>query len=168
MSLTATPAQTRFAGDLLVKRVITPEIHEQAICAFASHSRREMSLLIDRLKALPFAVALPVAPAAADRPAVTVGMYRLADDRIVKIQPSRESGNLYGKVLAQRSDRGGAWGFVYEAGLYHRVVREGERLTLAEAVAFGRFTGTCCVCGIELTDPKSVEAGVGPICAKRL
>jgi hypothetical protein len=24
------------------------------------------------------------------------------------------------------------------------------------------------VCGAELTDPKSVEAGIGPVCAKRV
>lgn len=29
----------------------------------------------------------------------------------------------------------------------------------------GRETGQCCCCGRELTDPKSIEAGIGPICA---
>lgn len=36
---------------------------------------------------------------------------------------------------------------------------------LAEAVAYGRQTGSCCCCGRELTDPASIEAGIGPICA---
>lgn len=29
----------------------------------------------------------------------------------------------------------------------------------------GRETGTCCCCGRELTDPESIAAGIGPICA---
>ena len=30
---------------------------------------------------------------------------------------------------------------------------------------YGKFTGTCCLCGAELTDPNSIAAGIGPICA---
>ena len=30
---------------------------------------------------------------------------------------------------------------------------------------YGRETGVCCCCGRELTDPESVAAGIGPICA---
>lgn len=36
---------------------------------------------------------------------------------------------------------------------------------LAQAVAYGRETGACACCGRELTDKKSVEMGIGPICA---
>lgn len=35
---------------------------------------------------------------------------------------------------------------------------------LAAAVAYGKETGRCCCCGRELTDPVSVEKGIGPIC----
>ena len=35
---------------------------------------------------------------------------------------------------------------------------------LAAAVAYGKQTGRCCCCGRELTDPVSVERGIGPIC----
>jgi len=38
---------------------------------------------------------------------------------------------------------------------------------LKAAVEFGRKTGICCCCGRELTDPSSVEAGIGPICATK-
>lgn len=37
----------------------------------------------------------------------------------------------------------------------------------AVAIKYGRITGTCCVCGIELTDPVSVKNGIGPICAEK-
>jgi hypothetical protein len=35
------------------------------------------------------------------------------------------------------------------------------------AVSYGRLTGACGCCGRELTDPKSVEMGIGPICAEK-
>lgn len=38
---------------------------------------------------------------------------------------------------------------------------------LKEAVLYGKQTGSCCCCGRELTDPQSVEMGIGPICATK-
>lgn len=35
-------------------------------------------------------------------------------------------------------------------------------------VAYGRRTGVCGMCGRKLTDPASIEEGIGPICARRL
>jgi hypothetical protein len=35
------------------------------------------------------------------------------------------------------------------------------------AKAYGIKTGTCSCCGRTLTDPKSISAGIGPICADR-
>lgn len=35
------------------------------------------------------------------------------------------------------------------------------------AVAYGKRTGRCGICGRELTDPASIAAGIGPICAQR-
>jgi hypothetical protein len=37
----------------------------------------------------------------------------------------------------------------------------------AAAKAHGKETGSCSCCGRELTDPASIEAGIGPICAGR-
>lgn len=36
-----------------------------------------------------------------------------------------------------------------------------------EAKAYGKATGICCCCGKELTDPNSIAAGIGPICATK-
>lgn len=36
------------------------------------------------------------------------------------------------------------------------------------AIAYGKQFGICCVCNRTLTDPTSVEAGIGPICADRM
>lgn len=50
-------------------------------------------------------------------------------------------------------------------GLVARVV-EAMNDPLALAVAYGRRTGNCSCCGRKLTDPVSVERGIGPICAE--
>lgn len=42
-----------------------------------------------------------------------------------------------------------------------------EANPLAEAQRLGKLTGRCCSCGRELTDPASIEAGIGPICAAK-
>jgi hypothetical protein len=39
---------------------------------------------------------------------------------------------------------------------------------LAAAVAYGRRTGTCAICGRELTNHESIERGIGPICADKM
>ena len=36
-----------------------------------------------------------------------------------------------------------------------------------EAVRYGKRTGRCSCCGAELSNPKSIAAGIGPICATK-
>lgn len=36
-----------------------------------------------------------------------------------------------------------------------------------EARAYGMRTGRCSICGLQLTDPASIDAGIGPICAEK-
>lgn len=36
-----------------------------------------------------------------------------------------------------------------------------------EAIAYGQRTGQCCICGRELTNHASIDAGIGPICAEK-
>ena len=42
----------------------------------------------------------------------------------------------------------------------------GEKLTLDEIKELGRVTGRCMICSKELTDPTSIEIGIGPWCLK--
>jgi hypothetical protein len=101
----------------------------------------------------------PATKGTKDAPATVVdgpGMYATADDRIVKVQAS-QAGRLYGKVLNGQS-------FDYSPGAMRDIVR---KLTLEEAAAYGRATGICCCCGRTLTNPESIAAGIGPICAGR-
>jgi hypothetical protein len=36
-----------------------------------------------------------------------------------------------------------------------------------EAIKYGKRTGSCSCCGAELTNPKSIALGIGPICASK-
>jgi len=89
------------------------------------------------------------------------GVYR-DDSGVYRVVKSRQSGNLYAKKLNLKTG-----GFDYASGAIYRL-RETHRLTLEQAKAIGQETGICIVCGAFLTDPKSVERGIGPVCAKRV
>lgn len=93
------------------------------------------------------------------------GMYRMDGD-IYRVQRSRESGNLYAKVMILPAFPGDKPGFEYAKGAIRRLTAE-HRMSLEDAKAWGVETGICCVCGAFLTDPESVEAGIGPVCGKR-
>lgn len=89
-----------------------------------------------------------------------VGMYRMPNGDIYRVHPSKMSSRLYAKKLNALEG-----GFEYEAGAIYRLKPE-HKMSLEQAKAFGMETGMCCVCGIFLTDPKSVADGIGPVCAK--
>lgn len=99
--------------------------------------------------------------AATNDPVSAPGMYR-KDGKIYRVQKSRQSGYLYAKLLNPKNQC-----FEYASGAM-RELCESDRMTLEEAKAFGVETGVCCVCAALLTDPKSIAAGIGPICAKRV
>lgn len=47
------------------------------------------------------------------------------------------------------------------------MIAEFEADPLAAAIKYGKLSGRCCSCGRDLTDPASIEAGIGPICAAK-
>lgn len=69
-----------------------------------------------------------------------------------------------GSYMVYGSDNGFRWD--YERGLISKCA-DARALTLEEAAEFGRLYGACMVCGRTLTDPESIERGIGPICAGR-
>jgi hypothetical protein len=105
---------------------------------------------------------------------VDVGMYRDAAGRIYKVQRSKTTEKLYAKELTPiggerltDDDSVVQFEFVYAPGAM-RTLTSADRLSIADAKAFGIRYGVCCVCGRTLSDAKSVAAGIGPICARRL
>lgn len=119
-------------------------------------TRSEASALINTLKALPRRSTTPT-----HTPDVTEGMYVVPGVGIVKVQKSRESGRLYGKVLSEDDNT-----FSFAPGVL-RKVRPEHKMTLEAAQAYGKLYGTCCVCGRTLTDETSISNGIGPVCASK-
>lgn len=104
-------------------------------------------------------------PRSASDPVTETGIYR-NDKGVYRVAKSRQSGNLYALRFVPdaptRSER-----FVYEKGAVFALTAS-DRLTLAQAVELGAQHGLCVVCGAELTDPTSIERGIGPVCAKKV
>lgn len=96
-------------------------------------------------------------------PVTEAGMYQRGGPNgpIIKVQKSRDSDRLYGKLLTV--DAPNAAHFVYKAGLLRDLAAE-DKMTLEAARAFGQLYGVCCKCGATLTDETSIERGIGPFC----
>jgi hypothetical protein len=79
-----------------------------------------------------------------------------ADVCVGKIENERAS------VFARKADAAGTTQFKVLD-----LLAEFEEDPLAAAKKYGKLSGRCCSCGRDLTDPASIEAGIGPICAQR-
>lgn len=152
-------------------------------------TKRRASWLIDQLKQFDWKPrnqeALP-GTEAVEKVTLEDGMYML-DREVFKVQHAiHGSGNQYAKRLelsepdcadcvngdtencVEVFGHPCAWGasFVYAPGVI-RKLRPEHRMSLEEAKAFGAVYGTCAACGRTLTNEASIEAGIGPVCAKR-
>lgn len=163
----ATDGQLSYLADLARDR-------EYAGTIPAGLSFDAASKLIDELKLLPWRDRAPVARVAAPVADVEPGMY-LRDGVIYRAQRSRTSGRVYAKVGHIESDAvrdpSGAIvtpavvRFEFEPGAVALLTPE-HRMTFDQAREFGAVHGVC-VYGHPLTDPLSVAAGIGPVCARK-
>lgn len=87
------------------------------------------------------------------------GFYALSEDEIYMVVRSK-AGRLYAKI----HNGDGRWD--YSAGSITKLEPK-MRMDLDAAKNYGKETGQCLVCGRTLTNPDSIEAGIGPICASR-
>lgn len=93
---------------------------------------------------------------------LTPGVYETnGNTYVVKYNKART--NLYAKQLINRGGDRYTWEYVSGA-IY--AVKKADLVTLARGQELSRLIGACCVCNRTLTDPKSVNAGIGPVCAK--
>lgn len=153
----ATEKQVAFAMRLIAERIQDPEGEAQLAMQerLVAATKAEASAIIDGLLSMP-------KPYKAQENAPTEqGIYRTEDGTVYKVQQARSSGNFYAKRLNVETQK-----FEYEAGAIRKVTAA-DRLTLEQAKEFGHQFGVCINCAATLTDPKSVEAGIGPVCAKR-
>jgi hypothetical protein len=152
MSKPASDKQVAFLTTLVSERVY------EGASEFATLTSAEASALIGQLLNAP----RKSSTSTSYERITEEGVYQNAEGDIFRVQRSRESGNLYAKRLDIFEG-----GFVYEAGLL-RNITPSDRLNVEQAKALGVQYGFCVVCGILLTDPKSVEQGIGPVCIKRV
>lgn len=122
----------------------------------------EASQGIDHLFACP---KLPAGKGFAPDVELEAGMYR-TDGVIYKVYRAvHGSGRMCAKELVV--DGEGSAHFEYR-GLATRFTKAADRMTLEQAKEFGAIYGVCCQCGATLTDERSIEAGIGPVCAGKI
>jgi hypothetical protein len=102
-----------------------------------------------------------------------VPAYRAAGLVLTRAKP--ESANP-GCIYVKREIGGAYLGKITAEGEFRQVkecealdvenLREIEAAPGDAAVKWGRLTGRCSCCGLPLSDPKSIERGIGPICAE--
>lgn len=94
------------------------------------------------------------------------------------LAPAGENSRNHGAIYVTEGARGGTYLGKVLAGRFLPVrectddikarVLEAMADPLASAVAYGKKFGRCAVCARELSDPESIERGIGPICAGRM
>jgi hypothetical protein len=104
---------------------------------------------------------------------VTEGMYRTPDGGIYKVQVAvHGSGRLYAKKLVAMDEpkvmKKGTktHEFAYESGALRKLT-PAMKMTMEEMKEWGKLYGTCCKCGLMLTDETSIAEGIGPVCGGR-
>ena len=75
------------------------------------------------------------------------------------------SGKPYAKRLVVTEDKTGHW--MMSPGTVFHLSPE-DKLTAEKAKELGHLYGVCMICGRTLTNEDSIEAGIGPVCAKRM
>ena len=122
--------------------------------------KQTASRLIDEAKQLPPETAPHRSdPSALPLVDIASGSYWTNAGEVARVRPS-QAGRLYAEQLSEETGR-----FEYVRGLIFRLR---ARMTLEEARAWGARHGRCCVCAALLTDPKSITAGIGPVCGKKV
>lgn len=149
----ATEAQLRYVRILIEER--NAPRPEAILAEVAAADTRRASQIIDVLKGLPYKRQNLRRPAQGE---IEPGLYTLGDT-IYEVRKSQR-GRSYALEVREDGRR------EYAPGKVHMIKPE-NRLTLEEAKAYGRRTGYCCMCGKLLTNPESVDAGIGPICATK-
>ncbi|HEY6020994.1 MAG TPA: DUF6011 domain-containing protein [Candidatus Paceibacterota bacterium] len=162
-----TPKQRDFIATLVRDRDVDIDYDIDGLTA------KQASALIDMLKKAPYRAAKNpgqrYAGNSAVKPssnlhAVDAGIY-VVDDTVYKVQVSKSTGRPYALRLVINAY--GSADFVFESGLI-KLIRPEHRISIEDAAEFGVRFGVCCQCGRTLTNPESIERGIGPICLGKL
>lgn len=176
----ATEKQLAYIRNLMAERNLTDQQQQAAEAQLADGiTKTQASAWIERLKALPRQHSPQRAVGdTVDRPNLATsesarGMYRAPDGTIIRVYLGQQSGRNLCKKLVDTGQPHpedssiNLHDWEYLGAAQYKLPSGSTRMTLAEAKEFGRMTGHCCRCGRRLDVPESVEAGIGPVCAKR-
>lgn len=158
MDAKATDKQIAFATTLVNERYIGDKA--SLIASLETLSKVGISRTIEKLLALPRAVAV-----------ITIESGIYTDGSLIFKVYKGQSGRMLAKELIGHevtTDEGVERYAEFEyRGAAERFVKGMRKMTLDEAKEFGAIYGVCCNCGATLTAEDSIEAGIGPVCAKR-
>jgi hypothetical protein len=96
------------------------------------------------------------------------GMYKCGDD-VFLITRTKDGTKIYAKklVATMKGDKLHKLHFEYEKGAIFQINAE-DKMTLEEVSKLGKTTGHCWVCAKVLKVQKSIDAGIGPVCIKKV
>lgn len=106
--------------------------------------------------------------------ALVDGLYIDADEDETFIQVYKVFHFNGKRSIRRRNLNSPSWATILDNGFAHeRIVKlladnDIRLLSFDEMVQIGRKTGLCCICGRSLDDKKSIDAGIGPVCAKKV
>lgn len=150
---TASPRAIEYAKALVAGRVGG---ERYADVDLDTAPRSQVSSIIDALKLAPL---LP--PRICD---LEVGAYR-HNGVIYSVRSNIENDRKYAVHIVEIAPE--VWDWSERDYRLPFDIDPASRLTLKEAIAFAAQTGRCCHCGRVLTDPKSIIAGMGKVCASK-
>lgn len=157
----ATEKQITFLIKLLAEKIEDPAKALDAIKWVNEHrmSKATASAKISEYMAMP-----KVREAFSSTPELDEGMYRVDED-IFKVYFTRGDAERAPQLVTKQLIEGH---FEYTGKKPLSFITAEHRMSLDEAKAYGKVTGTCCVCSRKLTRESSIQAGIGPVCAGKV
>lgn len=163
LEMAATEKQVDFIENLLDQKAWAIQPAANLLDAYIegeSITRGQASTIIDFLKSCPRRPT-PVAERA------ELGYYVLRGDVFVVVANKTKTGTYAKRMVLDLEARRGRW--EYAKGFARAFASQGMRpLSPEEAAKLSKQHGCCVLCGRTLTDPASVERGIGPVCRKRV
>lgn len=101
-----------------------------------------------------------------------------AEGEILRLKPAKDTSKNPGAIYVMSRSGGTYLGKVTPAGEFVASWDAGATTSIAAALRemaerpaeaaarYGKLIGSCCFCGLELSDERSTEVGYGPTCAK--
>lgn len=88
------------------------------------------------------------------------GKIYLFEEEMYRLRRSKSTGHLYAMQISTSKNKKE----IYAPGIASQINPD-NKVDIEELKKLGKETDICVLCGRQLTNPASIEAGIGPICA---